>query len=362
MKKYLLLAFMIIQQSFANQGPYFAPRFHDHDLEDALAFYMDTIVNEGRIKVYALKAGDSLDQLPAYIRENLRSLDINVLGDNRVYPDPLLIGDENPAIRKLVNQITEESYRETVSTIVNFGSRATVPAAFVPWAMEKFHSYGLAPVFDYNILAFKEGTLYPDEHVVIIGHMDTVSSTVGADDNASGAAGVLEIARVFQNVRTDRSIWFILAEDEEQGLLGARYFVNRMRESQNLQKIKHVINMDMIAYNTNGVVDLETSKDFESFADLMAGYAHRYTNLVPNKVLNPWGSDHVPFIDAGIPALLTIEHWSTHTPCWHRSCDTLGTLNFAYGKEVVRLNVAALAELAGVGIFGPLSVADKIRN
>ena len=359
-KKFLktesLLALSIAQSGWSQLGPFYAPRFHnhnhDHNNEAEILRYMNPVIQEGRIQVYEPKLGFGLELLPPHLAQSLQPVDMAVLGDNR--PDPLIqrmykelaSKFQNPQIKKIIDQITESSYRESLTSIVEFGNRATLPASFVPWAKERFHQYGYEPFYDYNIVAFKEGLMYPDEHIVLIGHMDTVRGTIGADDNASGAAGVFEAARVLQNVKTKRSITFILSEDEEVGLLGAQYFIDRMNEAGNLARIKKVINMDMIAYNSNGIFDLETAPAYESFADKMAELAMTYTKLTPNKVLNPWGSDHVPFIDAKIPALLTIEHWKTHTPCWHKRCDTLDTINFDYGKEITRLNVAALAEFA----------------
>jgi hypothetical protein len=346
--KFLLPLFV---SSFSVDSPrYLAPRFHDHEIEAELSQYADLVVNEGRIQIFEPRFGANM--IPNSLMQKLRPVDLSVLEDNR--PDPAVLemykvlGPKyrNNDIKKLIEQISEESFRETLTSIVEFGERPRLPAGFVDWAQEKFRSYGYSPFYDYNVVAFKEGEVYPDEHLVIIGHMDSVPGTIGADDNASGAAAVLEIARIFQNVRTKRSIVFILSEDEEVGLLGAHHYIKRMQEAGDLAKIKFAINMDMIAYNSDGIVDLETSEDFESWANKMAELTMIYTHLQPNKVLNPWGSDHVPFIENKIPALLTIEHWKTHTPCWHQSCDTLNTLNFDFGKEITRLNAATLAEFA----------------
>lgn len=331
---------------------HYAPKYHDHHLLRKISPYMRPVVMEGRVQVFTLKPGVQEQSIPQHLLNQMREVSLSVLADNRPPQDWMKkIRSQrsklrNPRIMNMISKVTASSYKEVISSIVGFGNRAKLPQPFTVWAQERLRSFGLPTKHDYNIVAFKKGETAPDEHIVLIGHMDTVSATVGADDNASGAAAVLEAARVFQNLKTKRSIWFILSEDEEIGLQGAIYFINQMRAAGELQKIKHVINMDMIAYNSNNIVDLETSKEFEPFANRMAEYVALYTNLTPNKVLNPWGSDHVPFIEAGIPAVLTIEHWRTHTPCWHKVCDTLEQLNFDYAKEITRLNTAAVAEMA----------------
>ena len=63
----------------------------------------------------------------------------------------------------------------------------------------------------------------------------------------------------------------------------------------------------------------------------------------------PFGSDHVPYLDRGMPALLTIENdWSQY-PCYHRTCDLAGLLTLAMGREILKMNVVALAQMSGPG-------------
>ena len=100
--------------------------------------------------------------------------------------------------------------------------------------------------------------------------------------------------------------------------------------------------MDMIGYNKdNKLVDLETNKKFVAYAEWMAKVVTTYTKLEPNIVTPAWGSDHVPFLKEGIPSVLTIEHWPTKTPCYHRGCDTADHLTYEYGAEIIKLNIAA---------------------
>ena len=80
----------------------------------------------------------------------------------------------------------------------------------------------------------------------------------------------------------------------------------------------------------------------------MAGLARTYTHLIPEITIPAWGSDHESYLNDGIPSVLTIEDWQTKTPCYHRACDKAETLNIDYAMEIVRLNLAAVAELARV--------------
>ncbi len=348
----MLTATLAVLGARDQEPQYYTVTMHDHEVLDQMGPYADVVVDKGRIQIFELRPGISLSMLPAGVRSALKPIDLDVLSVTPVSPilhqvkQRLGLSKRDPRIEAMTEQVTAESFENTVTEVVEHGTRTT--NASITWMMDRLRQYGYEPTHNYNIETWKQGTVHPEEVVIIVGHMDTVANTVGADDNASGASGVLEAARVFADVETERSILFLITEDEEEGLLGARRYVRQLREQGKLASVKFVVNMDMIAHNANGIVDLETEPVFEALTDWMADVAMTYTTLRPNKVLNAWGSDHVPFIEAGVPTLLTIEHWNTHTPCWHRSCDTLSTLNFAYGKEIVRLNIAALALKAGL--------------
>ena len=184
-----------------------------------------------------------------------------------------------------------------------------------------------------------------DEYVLIEAHLDDVGKAyAGADDNASGAAGLLELARILQNVNKRRGLIIFATNGEESGLLGAKDFVWKARDNGLLSKIKYVINMDMIGYNKNGIVDIETNKQFEDLARWKSALVNTYTNLKPEITMPAWGSDHVPFLQYNVPAILTIEHWKTKNPCYHRECDKMDKINFTYLMEILKLNVAASVE------------------
>ena len=102
------------------------------------------------------------------------------------------------------------------------------------------------------------------------------------------------------------------------------------------------INMDMVGYNSNGIVELETDQQYENLAKWFANLAVTYTSLKSKITIGAWGSDHAPFINGGVPTLLTIEDWSTKTPCYHMECDKPSTVNYDYAAEIAKLNLAAI--------------------
>ena len=205
-----------------------------------------------------------------------------------------------------------------------------------------------------NVIAEKRGTKYPDEVVVVVAHFDDVGhAQAGADDNASGTAGLLEMARVLAGVDTDRTIRFVAVNGEEDGLRGSEAYVGALEQAGTLHQVKLALVLDMIGYNDNGIVDIETSRACRDHAEWLADHARTYTTLAPRLQLQPWGSDHVPFLERDVPALLSIEHWPTRTPCYHAACDKPGTLRIEYAAEVIRMNLAALAQKAGVAGAAP---------
>ena len=74
----------------------------------------------------------------------------------------------------------------------------------------------------------------------------------------------------------------------------------------------------------------------------MSQLVSTYTTLTSKITIGAWGSDHVPFLEKKISSILTIEDWSTKTPCYHQACDKPSTLNFDYAFEISKLNTAAM--------------------
>lgn len=354
----LVLSFFTLNSEVfsKNSDRYWAVRVHDHNLMDELSKYSNLYLDKARVQVIELKQDVTIEMIPENLRNHLAPFNpesLKAFSDDYVAPKTLntwfLQSTANRDIEEALKTLTPESFYAQVEEITKLGKRSTDNS--INYFMSKFKSLGYEPTHNFNIEAWKTGTVTPEKFVIIEGHMDTVSKTVGADDNASGAAGVLELARALKKYDSEYSILFMLTEDEELGLIGAKKYVKYL-ESKGLKgDVLFVVNMDMIGYNKNKVVDLETEDEFEDLAKWMAGLTTQYTTLTPNIMLDAWASDHVPFIEAGIPTLLTIEHWNTHTPCWHKTCDTLDTINAEYATEILKLNLAATIIKAKVKLF-----------
>ena len=135
-----------------------------------------------------------------------------------------------------------------------------------------------------NIVADKPGTAPEDERrlVYVVAHLDSINEAggvnapaPGADDNASGAAGVLEIARVLAAAVTQHDLRLVLFGGEEQGLHGSRIHVAELTDADR-SRITMVVNMDMIGrLNTAAPsVLLEGAAVSQHVIDALAQAAH----------------------------------------------------------------------------------------
>jgi len=143
--------------------------------------------------------------------------------------------------------------------------------------------------------------------ILVTGHLDSVVGAPGANDNSSGVALVLELARVFRGYNTDKEIRFIAFGSEERGLLGSRYYVNQLSQEERDQ-ILAVFNSDMVSTSYPLVTHLY-AMTVDGIPNLVTDAAEAAGGRLGNSSILPGefgSSDHVPFYQAGIPAALFI--------------------------------------------------------
>ncbi len=153
--------------------------------------------------------------------------------------------------------------------------------------------------------------------VVVGGHMDSVPGSPGANDNASGTAMVLELARQARDRQDPFNIRFMAFGAEELGLLGSQHYVRTLPEAER-QAMRAMLNFDMV-----GVGDrfrIGGDEPLASQARAAAGSAGITAIDFPQ---GRGGSDHAPFSAAGIPALF---FHVTDDPDYHLPTDVPGNL------------------------------------
>lgn len=346
MKYLLLLCALFTQMGFAKNYFQLNPT-HLHskvvDLEN-----LDEIYNQGRMQIYQLRPKTKLSKEQAKYLIPIKENSWKVISPNQ----NLQSVKENPEVITLIEKLNESnvrSYLEYFSGQTSRRSGAPGNQEVTNYIENELKFFGYVTTRDCfspglcNIWGTIKGNV--DEYVLIEAHLDSVGKAyAGADDNGSGAAGLLELARILKDSNKNRGLIIFATNGEESGLLGAKDFVWKARNNGLLEKIKYVINMDMIGYNKNGIVDIETNREFEELAKWKSALANTYTNLKPEITMPAWGSDHVPFLQYKVPSILTIEHWKTKTPCYHQECDKIETINFEYLMEILKLNIAAATE------------------
>jgi hypothetical protein len=209
--------------------------------------------------------------------------------------------------------------------------------------------------WQYNVTATLRGTVNPDSVCVIGGHYDNILSSgdpfsvgSGANDNASGVAAALEIARVMKKNRFSPAgtILFVAFGSEELGLFGSYAFSDSLK--QNSGKIKLMLNNDMIAYQLSSskadwvvnIADYDNSHNLRADAELLCTKytALRFTNVnTYNKQ-----TDSYPFFLNGFKALYFAS--VNIDPYYHTLNDVTGNCNFEYCREIVRLCCAILVD------------------
>jgi len=201
-----------------------------------------------------------------------------------------------------------------------------------------------------NVVATKPGAEYPNRVVIIGGHLDSTSPSAttnapGANDNASGTAGVLAAAAILKDYSFKNTIKFIAFTGEEQGLYGSEHYANAAQA--NGDSIVAVVIFDMIGWkNLNYKIDIEGESAWLPLMNVMNDACAQFTTLQTDLVLNSFGSDHVPFQDNNYPAFLAIEDEYDDYPCYHQTCDTTGWNQAAIQADVVRAGLATAAHMA----------------
>lgn len=206
-----------------------------------------------------------------------------------------------------------------------------------------------------NLIAERPGRGGDRRAVLVTAHLDSVNvrdgaaaPAPGADDNGSGAAGVLAVARALRDHPGARDLRLVLFGGEEQGLFGSRHYVAELDQAAR-ERIHAVVNMDMIACRNTPAptVLLEGAAASQAALEELAAAAQAHTGLTVQTSLMPFNSDHVPFLDAGIPAVLTIEGADGANDRIHTAADTLEHVDHDLALEILRMNVAYLVQALG---------------
>lgn len=210
-----------------------------------------------------------------------------------------------------------------------------------------------------NLTAALPATVPSDTWTVVGAHYDTVETSPGADDNASGVTAVLLVAEELVRVPArDTNVMFVFFDQEEIGLVGSCLFAERLRSDG--VDFADLHNIDMVGWDSDHdrAVELtfcngrNAGFDRATEAYFMELYARAAVNMAGDpdgpvgdlSLRHSCRSDHVPFGWFGYRAVHVAEEFSGNDMCphYHQRQDTCDTLNYGYLRSVAALVAAAV--------------------
>lgn len=337
------------------------------------------------------------------------------------------VAQQDPRLYDIINAVSAERIETDIRKLANFGTRHTMSdtksdtrgiGAARRWIKSEFEKISEAcdgclevsmqrtlekgkektritkDTEVVNVLAIKRGTKYPNRYVIMAGDIDSrisdplnyTDDSPGANDNASGMAGVIEAARVLTKYDFESTILFVGLSGEEQGLFGGRHLAARAIDEG--WDIVGVLNNDMIGNITgvDGVIDNRTFRIFSEPTNPMdsdnkkrlrryyggeidgnsrqlARYVHRMVKTYMPE-MNPMmiyrldrfgrGGHHRPFCDRGFAGIrimeahenYTMQHQDIRTENGIKYGDVIEGVNFDYAAKLTAVNAINLAGLA----------------
>ncbi|HTK39183.1 MAG TPA: M28 family metallopeptidase [Pyrinomonadaceae bacterium] len=331
----------------------------------------------------------------------------------------------NPEIAKMVKEVSAKNIEATIRKLVSFGTRSTLSDQNDPnrgigaardWIYGEFQKISAdcgncltvekqsflqpkavrvpEPTTLTNVVATLKGTTDPDRVYVVSGHYDTMCSSPtdgkcdapGANDDGSGTATVIELARVMSKRKFDATIIFLTVAGEEQGLLGSTYFAQQALEKKmNIEGMftndiiggvtsqKNSANRNKVRVFSEGVPSDETPQQANTrrsvggendspsreLARFIKEQSDRYLKnfkvwMIYRRDRYLRGGDHIPFLERGYTAVrvteadedYTHQHQNVRTENGVFYGDTPEYVDFEYTANVARVNLVALASLA----------------
>ena len=287
---------------------------------------------------------------------------------------------EQPQIRSLMNQVDIDRLTATIDTLQSCPTRrwdSQMVYEVQNWLYHNYQCMGFDSVYlhDFpvyyhdslyetsdNVIAIRKGLVYPDEYVVCGAHYDSYNKfdghpdsllAPGADDNASGVAGVLEMARILAPCTFERSVIFCNFAAEEIGLIGSAAYAKDCADQ--LLDIVGYFNLDMIGYLEEGS-DIHVNLLYTGRDSLLANYVFDFSKAYfPDmRIWHDWlawgDSDYSSFNRNGYPAVHTFEDTHHSSPFIHTPEDILGVSvnNMDQAKRFTELNLGLVANLAGL--------------
>jgi Peptidase family M28 len=284
-------------------------------------------------------------------------------------------------INSVLDQVNSTELEIWINNLSSFHTRHTKSdhiESVAYWLKNELQSVCNGKTYFHNFTQIDQGTNYNlrniicdrnlgpagsgnGSYILISAHYDSRMQDIkqknarapGADDNASGVAAVLELARILSKLNLENNIRFVLFSGEEQGQWGSKAYVEYLQD--NNTKLDLVINLDMIGYPALGLdnVSIEydqgnkfTTNDIHSkrMGEFIIQTAQKHVNL--NATMDPFGrTDLIPFEATGNIVIGLHDGGSSLNPNYHNTSDTPDTLDMGYLNSVTKLVLAAILNI-----------------
>jgi len=225
----------------------------------------------------------------------------------------------------------------------------------------------------FNLEVEKRGTKFPDEIVIVGAHYDTLTRTPGADDNASGIAGMLALAERFARETPERTLRFVAFANEEPqyfqtDAMGSRVYARRCKQKG--EAVVAMLSLETMAYFSDAKKSQKypfpLSLFFPSRGNFLAIVGNRESKALvkqmakvfaatgvlpvesaslPGKLEGVGWSDHWSFWQEGYAAVMVTDTAPFRNPNYHKRTDTVETLDFVRFAAAVRGLEAVVKDL-----------------
>jgi hypothetical protein len=255
-------------------------------------------------------------------------------------------------------------YRRVAGTDSVYAARNWLVSRFEQYGYDSVYTdYFLADVYAgeapcYNVVAVKEGTVYPDLQIVIGGHYDGVPGSPAVDDNGTGTAGVLEMARVLQDIETNLTLVFIAFDAEEWGLYGSEHYAISAKNRGD--QILFMFNMDMIGHIENSNRALLYHGDDNIYAQSWIDIATPLVGIQGYLAGSSVSSDHYPFTEVGYNGVFLHEYEFSYV--YHSNYDSTTYINFDYATRMIKGSLALVYAMSQSDDFDQDGIVNADDN
>jgi acetylornithine deacetylase/succinyl-diaminopimelate desuccinylase-like protein len=275
-------------------------------------------------------------------------------------------------IADIVKQVSQENLAGWVKDLSAFHTRHTKSVYLhqaALWLEDRFKGFGYKDVEFHsytkgehdleNVVCTKPGSSTSARINVLCGHYDCrmenlddyASRAPGADDNASGIAAILEIARILSGLDLKETVQFVTFSGEEQGMWGSVAYFRHLHDKG--IDVHRLINLDQVGgYPRAGpsvIIERDlgnqissNDKPSQEFAEIMAQMAADYSRNVTVQLGPIYASDYMPFEARGYVVIGVYE--GEGNPDYHKSSDVPERVDYAYLTEITRMTLATVVK------------------